>query len=113
MRPWVLSLVLARDAQDFFDRGLALEHPRQAVIADRGGELACVAFEFVLADTAVNHGAQGIVDQDQFVNAGPAAVTAAGIAARPIQRRGRVGWGETEQGPLVLAGGGGRKGVGP
>src|ERR1700691_4205129 len=104
MRPWALSLFLARDAQDFFDRGLSLGYARQPVIADRRGGLAGVAFQFMLADTVVNHGAQRIVDQDQLVDAGAGAIAATGVAAGPVQRRGRLGRLQPEQAALVFSG---------
>src|SRR5258708_26093001 len=83
--------VFARDTQHFLDRRVAAQHPRAAVVADRGGAEACAAVDLLLRDTVMNHGAHGIVDHDQLVDSRTAVVAAGGIAPGAVEpRRGPV-----------------------
>ena len=76
-------LVLARDAQDFFDRGFAAQDLVEAVVADGGRHRARITLELVLGGFVVDHGAHRVVDDDEFIDAG-AAAEAAGSRARPV-----------------------------
>src|SRR6516165_10702613 len=55
-------------------------HARTAVVADRRGAEARVALDLLLGDPVVDHGAHGIIDDDELVDPGAAAV-AAGVFA--------------------------------
>ena len=96
--------VLACDTQELFERGrrrsITLARPSSRML---GLERARVALELVLAGAVVDHGAHGVVDADQLVDAGAAAIAAAGIVAGPIQAcgGGRIRR-QVEQSPLVF-----------
>src|SRR5205823_14927835 len=84
--------IFARDTQHFLDRGLAAQHLGAAVGADRGRAEPRVALDLLLRDTVVNHGAHGVIDHDQLVDARAAAIAAGGVPARAVQRgQGLVG----------------------
>src|SRR5581483_11396879 len=68
-RPSGEPSVLTRDAQDFLDGRLPAQDPRPAVIADRRCGLARVAFELLLAGPIMDHGAHGVIDQDELIDA--------------------------------------------
>src|SRR5882762_664037 len=95
--------ILARDAQYFLDGGFAAQHPGAAVVADRGRGDARVAVDLLLRDAVVNHGAHGVIDDDQLVDARAAAIAAGGVATRSIQRGGGLVGPQVEEAPLVLA----------
>src|SRR5580693_7475173 len=97
-------LIFTRDSQDLLERGLAAQHAGAAVVADGRGALARVAFDLVLGRPVMDHVAHPVVDYDQLIDAGAAAVAAARIAPRTIEGgRGVVGV-QVQELALALAG---------
>ena len=95
-RPWASSavyskapirllLVLAGDAQHFFQGRLARHDLAAPVIANAGARGARVALQVLLRGAVMDHGAHVIVDRDQLVDAGAPAIAGARLAARPVQ----------------------------
>ena len=52
----------------------------------------------------MNHGAHVIIDRDEFIDAGTAAIAIARIAVRPIQLHGATVGIEIQQAALIFAG---------
>src|SRR5690242_10527578 len=104
--------ILARDPQDFLEGRIAAQHAGAAVVADGGRAEARMALDLVLRLAVVDHVAHRIVDHDELVDAGAAAIAAGRVAARPVERGGGVAGTEVEQPPLALAGLEGLLGVG-
>src|ERR1700677_1653696 len=88
-RPWASRatysnapiLVLAGDAEHFFQGGFARHDLAAPVVADAGAGRARVAFQILFRGSVVDHGAHVIVHRDELVNTGSAAITHARLAA--------------------------------
>src|ERR1700743_2488203 len=110
-RPWASRatyskapiLVLAGDAEHFFQGGFSRHDLAPAVVADAGAGGACVALELLFGRSGVDHGAHVIVDGDELVNAGTAPIAHARLAARAIELHRPVLRIEIEQAPLIFA----------
>src|SRR5687768_11655805 len=101
--PTGFRLVLARDAQDFFDRGFAAQDLVETVVANGRCHRARITLEVVFGGFVVNHGPHRIVDDDELVDAG-APAEPAGSRTRPVDRRGRIVGTQTEEPALVFSG---------
>src|SRR5690606_12192314 len=87
---------LARDAQDFLERGHALGHPALCVLVQAAHALASRGVaQGALAAIRVDQIAQRIIQHEQFVDTGAAAVAgmAAGRAALRVPGRRAIGLG--------------------
>src|SRR5215471_15094185 len=79
--------ILARDAQHFLDGRLATQHACSAIVADRRCAETGVTLDLLLGYPIVDHGAHGVIDDDQLVDSGSAAVAAGAVTSRTIERR--------------------------
>src|SRR6202167_6338162 len=81
-RPWASRatysnapiLVLAGDAEHFFQGGFSRHDFAAGVLADAWAGRTCVGVEILFGGPVVDHGAHVVVDRDQLVNAGTAPI---------------------------------------
>src|SRR5579863_89718 len=107
----VLS-IFTRNTQHLFNGGFAAQHAGAAVIADGGGRGAGMALDLLLRGAVMDHGAHGVIRDDQLVDTRAAAVAAGGVTAGTVEhRRGFVRL-EVKEAPLVLPGLEGLLGIG-
>src|SRR5262249_39830792 len=97
-----ISSILARDAQHFLDGRLATQHACSAIVGDRRCAETGVALDLLLGSPIVDHGAHGVIDDDQLVDSRSAAVAAGAVASRTIKRRGGLIGPQVQQPPLVF-----------
>src|ERR1700733_6298662 len=114
-RPWASSavysnapigalLVLAGNAQHFFQRRFARHDLAAAVVANAGAGRARIALEILLGGAIMNHGAHVIIDGNELIDPRPATIAVAGIAARPVQPPRAAVRVKIQQAPFIFAG---------
>src|SRR6185436_16028020 len=73
-----------RDAEQLLEGRGAREHFGAAVVPDAGRELAGFTFELVLAGAVMDHDAHPVVDDDELIDAGAAAIAVARVGAGAV-----------------------------